>query len=78
MSTRNFKKKHPKSTTTGTRDAVETAIDLSKDTGRHTWESLARRVRGRFPTWATEVRQKNESKMEGSTWSWPRERQKIE
>lgn len=61
MNSRSFKKEHQKPITTGTRDAVETAIDLSKEAGQHTWESLARRVKGRFAPWVTRVRKQSES-----------------
>jgi len=40
---------------TGTRDAVETAIELSKGLSRGTWESSAKTALGRFPRWEDEV-----------------------
>ena len=42
-------------TVTGTRDAVETAIDLSKGLSRGTWESSAKTSLGRFARWEDEV-----------------------
>ena len=53
VKTRNFGKEDRESATRSTRDAVETAIDLSKEGAQHTWESLARRVKGRFLPWGS-------------------------
>ncbi len=38
-----------------TRDAVETAIDLSKSGGGGTWEARSRELKERVPKWITEV-----------------------
>lgn len=39
---------------TGTRDAVETAIDLSKRNQRSTWEALTAKNRGRISQWSVD------------------------
>jgi hypothetical protein len=38
-----------------TRDAVETAIDLSKAAGNGTWEGRSRELKERVPRWITEA-----------------------
>lgn len=59
--TENFKfKEEHQPILPSTRDAVETAIDLSKEAGEHTWEALARRVKGRIIPWGKRVQKRSE------------------